>query len=116
MRKIKPDKPPSELLLDLFLALFEQPLGSGELVDAVSRLRGHDVPLATFYRQLQRAVDRGWVEMDEKGPAGRTGPGRPERLYLLTAQGERALRLGMAQQQRRVRRADALGLLTERAP
>ena len=108
---------PEELLLDLLLVLFEEPKGSGDLADALGVLRGREVPLATFYRRLQRAVDMGWASMDDPSEqtGGRSGPGRPERLYRITDEGRAALRAGMEQQQRRVARAFAVGLLTERA-
>ncbi|MEM7350088.1 MAG: hypothetical protein AAF657_04725 [Acidobacteriota bacterium] len=113
MRKIRGTQP-SELLLDLLLVLFEGARGSGELAEAVGLLRRRDVPVATFYRHLQRAVDLGWVEMTTtEASVQRSGPGRPERLYRITEQGGQVLRAGMEQQRRRVARAGALGLLTE---
>ncbi len=116
MRKNNEPRQPSELLLDLLLVLFEAPRGSGDLADAVGDLRGRDVPLATFYRHLQKAVDFGWVERTDDGTAaGRSGPGRPEHLYRITEKGSRALRVGMEQQKGRVARASALGLLTGRS-
>lgn len=110
MRKIANPKL-SELSLDLLLVLFEKPRGSGDLAGAVGELRGREVPLATFYRQLQRAFDHGWVEIEEPTTVERSGPGRPERLYRLSDRGERILRYGIEQQRRRVSRAASLGLL-----
>ncbi|MEM6793929.1 MAG: hypothetical protein AAF725_08085, partial [Acidobacteriota bacterium] len=79
----------SDLALDILLMLFEQALGSGDLAEGVGRLRGREVPLATYYRQLQKAVDEGWVEIEEpfSHASERSGPGRPERLYRLTPEG-----------------------------
>ena len=105
---------PSELVLDLLLVLFEAPRGSAELAEGVEALRGREVPLATFYRQLQKAVDAGWVGTSESTPAERSGPGRPERTYHISGEGERMLRAGLEPQRRRVARASSLGLLTER--
>ena len=102
-------------MLDLLLVLCQQPRGSGDLAQAVGELRGHEVPLATFYRRLQKAVDNGWVRTDD-GAEARSGPGRPERLYVITDIGERALRAGMEQQQRRVALAQSMGLLMEGTP
>lgn len=113
MRKIGGSPQLPELLLDLLLVLFEAARGSGELAEALGDLRGRDVPLATFYRHLQRAVDLGWVEPIEGAAAERSGPGRPERLYRISDRGAQTLRAGMEQQRRRVARASALGLLTE---
>ena len=116
MRKILSKPLPSELLLDLLLVLFEEARGSGDLAQCVGGLRGREVPLATFYRQLQKAVDQGWVEIDEGSETvGSPGPGRPERLYRITDVGRTALQSGMERQQQRVARAYAVGLLTERA-
>ncbi len=116
MRKILSKPLPEELLLDLLLVLFEEPKGSGDLADALGALRGREVPLATFYRRLQRAVDMGWASVDDGSEHnGRPGPGRPERLYRITDEGRAALRAGMERQQRRVARAFAVGLLTGRA-
>lgn len=112
MRKTSRSALPSELLLDLLLVLFEKARGSGDLADAVGTLRGRDVPLATFYRQLQRAFDSGWVTIEEPDGATHT-PGRPERLYRLTQLGEKALRSGLEMQRRRTSLATALGLMTE---
>ena len=116
MRKIESrDSLPSELVLDLLLVLFEAPRGSADLAEGVEALRGREVPLATFYRQLQKAVDAGWVETSELAPSARSGPGRPERIYRISGDGERMLRLGLEPQRRRVARASSLGLLTEHA-
>lgn len=118
MRKLTakrtPGPRPSELLLDMLLVLFEGSRGSGDLAETVGELRGGEVALATFYRQLQRAVDLGWIETG--GESERPGPGRPERLYRLTEEGRGALEAGMEQQAHRVARAQAAGLLGERAP
>ena len=111
MRKNGEDQP-SELLLDLLLVLFESARASGELAEAVGELRRRDVPVATFYRHLQRAVDLGWVEMTEAA-AERSRPGRPQRLYRITDRGARVLRSGLGQHRRRVALAGALGLLPE---
>lgn len=107
---------PSDLVLDLLLILYEAERGSGELADSVGELRGREVPLATFYRQLQKAVDHRWIEIVEPGSSDLRddpGPGRPERLYRISGPGERILRRGIDQQQRRVARAMASGLLME---
>ncbi len=101
------------MLLDVLLVLFEAPHGSGDLADAVGHLRGRDVPLATFYRRLQRAVGDGWVTFEEPPEDRVAGPGRPERVYRLTDAGKKVLREGMETQQKRVTRATAAGLLME---
>ena len=111
MRKTANGASVSELGLDILLVLFEKPQGSGDLATSVGELRGREVPVATFYRQLQRAFDHGWVEIEEPAPGVRSQPGRPERLYRLSDGGERILRHGVEQQRRRVSRASALGLL-----
>ncbi|MEM9597087.1 MAG: hypothetical protein AAGD06_22635 [Acidobacteriota bacterium] len=121
MRKNTFPPSPPELLLDVLLVLFERARGSGDLADAVGDLREREVPLATFYRQLQRAHDEGWVEIDEPNadaprPGAPQKQGRPERLYRLTDRGERVLRTGIDRQRRRVARAAALGLLMEGTP
>ena len=120
MRKNVWGAPPSDLQLDLLLALFEGARGSADLAAAVGELRRREVPLATFYRQLQKAVDLGWVEVSdtpaEGGPDPSPGRGRPERWYGIKGAGERVLRAGMEQQQRRLARALDLGLVKGRTP
>lgn len=111
MRKTNFDEAPTDLQLDLLLALFDGPLGSSALLDAVEDIRRRDVPLATFYRQLQRTSDLGWIVADAADSAD--GPGRPERSYRLSTAGARVLRLGIAGQRRRVARAEAAGLRME---
>ena len=120
MRKNKPTDP-SDLQLDLLLVLFASQRRSGELVAAVEEVRRQDVPLATFYRQLQRTTELGWIEEHETadGPVsqserGRSERGRPERPYRITDHGSRVLRDGMQRQGRRVDLARSLGLLAER--
>jgi hypothetical protein len=116
MRKNSAASTPTDLQLDLLLAMFDGPCSSGDLVETVSALRQRDVPLATFYRQLQRTVDLGWTEIVESGTVdGAQGPGRPERHYRITGVGERFLRDGMEEHQRRIARALANGLLERMA-
>lgn len=104
---------PTEMMLDLLLTLYEGPLSAGDLADGVDDLGGREVPMATFFRQLQKAVDRGWVNVDLAAGGGkRTGPGRPGRTYRITAAGEQDLRAGAQRQRRRLARAEALGLLS----
>ena len=101
--------------LDVLLALYESPLASGELVDRVESLRRQDLALATFYRQVQRTVDIGWIESAETTgePAGR---GRPQREYRITEAGKEVLRGGMELLGRRVELARGLGVLGEERP
>ena len=116
MRKNK-STDPSDLQLDLLLVLFASERRSGELVAAVEEVRRQDVPLATFYRQLQRAAELGWIEEQEAAGSpdrSRTERGRPERTYRITNDGSRVLRDGMQRQGRRVDLARSLGLLAER--
>ena len=116
MRKIS--QTPTELALDLLLLLYEGPRGSGDLADALEDLRGEPVVLATFFRLLQRVVDRGWVEIEQpatsaspSSPEVSGRPGRPGRRYRLSPSGERLLRSGVELHRRRLLRAEALGLL-----
>ncbi|MEM1181016.1 MAG: hypothetical protein AAGM22_21930 [Acidobacteriota bacterium] len=104
--------PPTEMMLDLLLTLFEGPRNAGDLADGVDDLAGKEVPMATFFRQVQKAIDRGWIEVEEPaGPGRRAGRGRPGRIYRITPAGERDLRAGAELQRRRWARAQALGLL-----
>lgn len=112
-RRTQIDPAPTDLQLDVLLALFEGPLGSSALLDAVEDLRRRDVPLATFYRQIQRISDLGWIVADDADSSD--GPGRPERSYRLSEAGTRVLRSGIEEQRRRVALADAGGLLTDTA-
>ena len=112
LRRTRIDPSPTDLQLDVLLALFDGPLGSGNLLDAVEDLRRRDVPLATFYRQLQRTSDLGWIVADDAEASD--GPGRPERSYRLSTAGARVLRRGIEEQRRRVALADAGGILAEK--
>ncbi|MDA8018471.1 MAG: hypothetical protein MPN21_13600 [Thermoanaerobaculia bacterium] len=112
MRKTELGPLPSDLQLDVLLALVAGPLGSSALLQTVEDLRDRDVPLATFYRQLQRTADLGWIVADVADPAAR--PGRPERSYRLSTSGTRVLRSGIEAQRRRVAHAEAAGLSVER--
>ena len=118
MRKKDPSgdaSPISELQLDLLLALYEEPLLSSGLVSAVEEMRGEDLPLATFYRQLQKASDLGWVGVaSAAGASRRSGRGRPEREYHITEDGSRVLRTGLRRYGERVELARSLGLLLVR--
>jgi len=111
MRKTSLDPTPNDLQLDVLLALLDGPLGSSALLDGVEDIRRREVPLATFYRQIQRTSDLGWIIADDSEASA--GPGRPERRYQLSKAGTRILRLGIKEQQRRVARAEARGLLRE---
>ncbi|MEO1083664.1 MAG: hypothetical protein AAFY88_05430 [Acidobacteriota bacterium] len=111
MRGNNPDLP-TEIALDLLLTLFDGPRSAGDLADGVDELAGREVPMATFFRQVQKAIDRGWIEVEEPDGGGRRSRrGRPGRLYRITAAGERDLRSGAELQRRRWARAEALGLL-----
>lgn len=120
--RIKRERQASEVLVDILLLLFEEARSSSQLAMAMEELRGREVPLATFYRHLQKGIDVGWIDSvagatgdSRRGGPGRPerGPGRPERVYRITAVGDRVLREGMALQRQRFARAEALGLLTE---
>ena len=109
MRKIALDPAPTGLQLDILLALHDGPQGSSALLDTVDDIRRRDVPLATFYRQIQRISDLGWIAADDA--ESNSGPGRPERSYQLSKAGTRVLEHGIEEQRRRVARAEAGGLL-----
>ncbi|HVS63748.1 MAG TPA: hypothetical protein VMT85_09655 [Thermoanaerobaculia bacterium] len=104
----------TELQVDLLLSLREGPAEAGDLLDRIARWRGAEAPLATVYRQLQRALDGGWLTLEEgtsQATDGSRGPGRPGRQYRLTAAGERRLEEALGSQQRRLEHARSLGLL-----
>ena len=111
MRKTALETTPTDLQLDVLLALHDGPQGSSALLDAVEDIRRRDVPLATFYRQIQRVSDLGWIVADDAESPD--GPGRPERSYRLSSAGTRVLRRGIEEQQRRVALAEAAGLLED---
>jgi DNA-binding PadR family transcriptional regulator len=110
-RRTQIDTTPTDLQLDVLLALHEGPQGSSALLDAVEDIRRRDVPLATFYRQIQRISDLGWIVADDADSSD--GPGRPERSYRLSSAGSRVLRRGIEEQRRRVALADAGGILAD---
>ena len=111
--------PLTELQIDLLLSLREGPAEAGDLLDRIARWRGAGAPLATVYRQLQRAFDGGWLTLDggsSQATDGSRGPGRPGRQYRLTAAGERRLEEALGTQQRRLEHARSLGLLGRPRP
>ncbi len=116
MRKNARADLPSDLQLDVLLVLYEGARSSGELVESVTDLRRREVALATFYRQLQKALDRGWVGVSEAEGREQPGPGRPERWYRISPAGETVLRLEMQRLRHRMARARACGLAEEQAP
>lgn len=98
------------LQADLLLLLHESGKSAGELARSLGELRSKHLPLATLYRHLQRLVDSSWIEIDESG-GDPTAPGRPGRRYRITRDGTAALRRSLEEQNRRLRRAAARGLL-----
>lgn len=117
MRKNARAHLPSDLQLDVLLVLFEGARSSGELVASVTGLRRREVVLATFYRQLQKALDQGWVGVVASAEVrGQPGPGRPERCYAISPAGEKVLRCEMQRLQHRLARARACGLAEEQTP
>ena len=94
---------------DLLLLLHEGDKTAGELAGALEELGGRRLALATLYRHLQRLVDSKWIEIDDSRSA--TALGRPRRSYSITEAGRRCLRRALDEQNRRLVRAAASGLL-----
>lgn len=98
------------LQLDLLLVLYPGSLVADELLDTLAELRGRAVPVATLYRQLDRAVDRGWIAFEQERDDD-SGPGRPRRRYRITPRGTTRLREGVRLQRRWLNRARSAGLI-----
>jgi DNA-binding PadR family transcriptional regulator len=65
---------------------------AGEILDGMLRVsrQRRKPPLASLYRALKRALEAGWLELDQAAPAGNRG--RPSQVYRITRQGEKAVR------------------------
>ena len=65
---------------------------AGEILDGVPQVSGRrsKPPLASLYRALKRAMEAGWLQVDQAAPAGSRG--RPSQVYRITRKGEKAVR------------------------
>lgn len=87
-------------IFQILLCATEEGRTAADLLSCMDGLEGASVPpIATFYRDLKRAEEAGWIEVEEASQE-QLGPGRPAHVYRLTPAGhtarhEEALRLRM---------------------
>ena len=87
---------------------------AGEILDGVLRVskQRRKPPLASLYRALNRAMEAGWLQVDQAAPAGSRG--RPSQVYRITRKGEKAVRLEAGRLQHMASLALAPDTLVER--
>lgn len=80
-------------LFQILALLRNGPADASAVLAGLVRLspRGEVPSLPAFYRHLRRGLESGWVEVDGTA-TGEEGPGRPARVYRLTAAGKSAVR------------------------
>ena len=79
-------------MFEILAVLTEAPRSATDIRATTRRAGGGSpLPLATFYRRLSEALDRGWIEgCLPVAEGGRGGPGRPGQVFRLTPTGRRA--------------------------
>jgi DNA-binding PadR family transcriptional regulator len=77
-------------VLSLLSSLRDGDASTQDLLARTSERAGHTPAIASFYRDLKRALDAGWIELVEPGDS--EGRGRPARLYRLSRAGRATLR------------------------
>lgn len=96
----------SAAVFQILLALLREPATPSDvLAELERREETSPPPVATFYRQVRRAQEAGWIEVVADVDAAE-GPGRPGRVYRVTEAGRRAARA----EARRLRRLADLAL------
>jgi DNA-binding PadR family transcriptional regulator len=76
-------------LISLLSGLQDGAASTQDLLARVADRAGQTPAIASFYRDLKRALDAGWIEVAEQGePEGR---GRPGRVYRLSRSGRATL-------------------------
>lgn len=82
----------TETITQILLVLLERPGTASEILDAIADLdQGREPSVATFYRQLARGCDAGWIEMTPAAEAS-SHRGRPGHRYSITPTGSQAVR------------------------
>lgn len=85
-------------LFEILLGLGGGPTPASDLLVRLERIEEtRSVPVATFYRQLKRGLEAGWIEVDDTQAT--SGPGRPGQIYRRTRQGTEVVK----QEARRLR-------------
>lgn len=78
------------VLFEILLGLGHGPAPASDLLDRLERMEGTEpVPLATFYRQLKRGLEAGWVRVETTQRSSR--PGRPGQVYERTEEGRESV-------------------------
>lgn len=80
----------SPVLFEILVGLADGPAPAAELQQRLENMEGvGPVPVATFYRQLKRALEADWVRVETLDASA--GPGRPGQIYASTAAGRAAM-------------------------
>lgn len=97
------------LVFEILLSLRTEDRDAASMLDRLSEMDGTVQPpaIASLYRCLKRAVERGYIEVNPSDDNG--SPGRPRQSYCLTLAGRSALRA----EGRRLRRLSNLALSRE---
>lgn len=81
-------------VFQILLTLADGPRDASAILEALQSLddRSRLPSMASFYRNLKRATDDGWLAIVDDVSAART-PGRPGQSYRITDSGRAAVRL-----------------------
>lgn len=78
------------VLFEILLGLGHGPAASSDLLQRLQDMEGtRPLPVATFYRQLKRGLEAGWILVEATREA--SGPGRPGQVYRRTDDGAAAV-------------------------
>ena len=80
-------------VFQILLTLTDGSRDASGMLEALAELddQGRQPSMASFYRNLKRAVDHGWLEITDDASAARS-PGRPGQSYQITKSGRTAVR------------------------
>ena len=80
------------MTFSILVSVMQGAESAGEILDGVLRVskQRRKPPLASLYRAIKRAMEAGWLQVDQAAPAGSRG--RPSQVYRITRKGEKAVR------------------------
>ena len=102
------------MTFSILVSVMQGAESAGEILNGVLRVSNQrrKPPLASLYRSLKRALEAGWLGVDQAAPAGNRG--RPSQVYRITRKGEKAVRLEAGRLQHMASLALTPGALVQR--